>query len=116
MLTWSMLGTTAGIVVLIHAVLFLFQKNSPKTPPTAASLIAAEIFVWSYGLATTRWSLLHALLWTSNGIIVAAVALGPVWPPSRPPRAPPRPSERRRADCGNWGPPGDISRRLPLAS
>ncbi len=76
MLTWSMLGTTAGIVVLIHAVLFMLRKIWPKTPPTAASLIAAEIFVWSYGLATTRWSLLHALLWTSNGIIVAAVALG----------------------------------------
>lgn len=32
--------------------------------------------MWSYGLATTRWSPLHALLWTSNDIIVAAVALG----------------------------------------
>lgn len=101
-----MLGTTAGIVVLIHAVLFLLWKIWPKTPPTAAAIIAAEVFVWSCGLATTRWSPLHALLWTSNGIIMAAVAGLAVWPPSRPLRAPPsRPSERRRADFSNWRPP-----------
>ncbi|MDA8192543.1 MAG: hypothetical protein M0Z53_00905 [Thermaerobacter sp.] len=76
MLTWSMLGTTAGAVVLVHAVLFLAGRLAPRASTTIVAGIAAEVIVWSYGAVTTAFSPMAALLWTSNGLVVATIALG----------------------------------------
>lgn len=65
MLSWSMLGTTTGAVLFVHAVLFVTRRLFPHAPMTLVALVTAE-----------KWSLTHMLLWTSNGLIVTAMALG----------------------------------------
>lgn len=78
MLTWSMLGTTTGAVLCVHAILFVTRRLFPQAPTTMVALIVAEVVVWGYGALTSGWSLIGALLWTSNGLIVTAIALGGV--------------------------------------
>ena len=75
MLTWSILGTTAGAVLLVHSVLFLTRRLFPHAPTTLVALVTAEVIVWGYGGWTSGWSLTDMLLWTSN-LIVTAMALG----------------------------------------
>lgn len=76
MLTWSMLGTTTGAVLCVHAILFVVLRLFPQAPTTMVAAVAAEVVVWGYGALTSGWSLTHMLLWTSNGLIVTAIALG----------------------------------------
>lgn len=76
MLTWTTLGTVAGAVLVVHALAELIRREWPNLSPMPVVLGAAEALEWAYGWVTTCWSLTHALLWTSNGIIVAAAALG----------------------------------------
>lgn len=76
MLTWSMLGTTTGAVLFVHAVLFLTRRLFPHAPTTLVALVTAKVVVWGYGGLTSGWSLTGMLLWTSNGLIVTAIALG----------------------------------------
>jgi hypothetical protein len=76
MLTWPMLGTTTGAVLFVHAVLFVTRRLFPHAPMTLVALVTAEVVVWRYGSVTSGWSLTGMLLWTSNGPIVTAIALG----------------------------------------
>lgn len=76
MLTWPLVGTMTGAMLLIHAVLFLTHRLFPHATETIVSLATAEVVVWGYGILTSPWSLANTLLWTSNGIVVAAIALG----------------------------------------
>lgn len=78
MLTWTELGTIAGAVAVVHAVLFLLRRIWPKASGTIAAILAAEALIWAYGATTSPWSAMDMLLWTSNGLIVATVALGGV--------------------------------------
>lgn len=76
MLTWSILATTTGAVLFVHAVLFLTRRLFPQAPMTLVALVTAEVVVGGYGGLTSGWSLTGMLLWTSNGLIVTAIALG----------------------------------------
>ncbi|POB10306.1 hypothetical protein [Sulfobacillus sp. hq2] len=76
MLTWSMLGTTAGLVILVHAILFLVRRLWPHASPTLTAILASEALVWIYGLTTRLVTAPNALLWTCDGLVIAAIALG----------------------------------------
>lgn len=76
MLTWSMLGTTTGAVLCVHAVLFVARRLFPHASSTVVAIITAEVVVWGYGALISGWSLAAVLLWMSNGLIVTAIALG----------------------------------------
>jgi len=76
LLTWVELGTMAGAVAVVHAVLFLLRRIWPKASNTIAAIITAEVLIWAYGATTIPWSAANILLWTGNGLIVATVALG----------------------------------------
>ncbi len=78
MLTWTTIGTTTGAVALVHAVLFLMKRIWPHLSTTITAWASAEVLLWAYGASTTPWSWVAAVLWTANGIIVAAIALGGV--------------------------------------
>ena len=76
MLNWPILGTTTGAVLCVHAVLLVTRRMFPHAPTILVALGTAEIIVWGYGGLTSGWSLTGMLLWTSNGLIVTAIALG----------------------------------------
>lgn len=76
MLTWVDIGTMAGAVAVVHAVLFLLRRISPHVSTTVSAVVAAEILMWAYGSTEGAWSVTNLLLWTSNGLIVATVSLG----------------------------------------
>lgn len=78
MLTWTTLGTTTGVAVLVHGVPFLMKRIWPHLSTTITAWVTAEVLLWAYGASTTPWSWVAAVLWTANGLIVAAIALGGV--------------------------------------
>lgn len=78
MLTWTTLGTTTGAVTLVHAVLFLMKRIWPHLSTTITVWATAEVLLWAYGASTTSWSWMATVLWTANGVVVAAIALGGV--------------------------------------
>lgn len=76
MLTWVDLGTMAGAVAVVHAVLFLWRRLWPNASSTLVAIGSAEILMWAYGSTDAVWSVTNLMLWTSNGLLVATVALG----------------------------------------
>ncbi|PSR20269.1 MAG: hypothetical protein C7B47_18175 [Sulfobacillus thermosulfidooxidans] len=76
MLSWDTLGTTAGAVLLVHIVLYLTKQFWPQRSRPLIALVTAEGLVWAYGLGSTTWSWAHTVLWSANGLVIAAIALG----------------------------------------
>lgn len=76
MLTWVDIGTVAGAVAVVHAVLYLWRRIRPHASTTVVAIVTAEVLMWAYGLSASPWSVTNLLLWTSNGLIVATVSLG----------------------------------------
>lgn len=101
MLTWNALGTVAGAVMVVHAWHALAKRIWPPLASPLGILGMAEALEWCYGQATTSWSPAHALLWTGNGLVVAAAAMGSVAARQQVARAPAEPTRPNHTQRGS---------------
>lgn len=76
MLTLQTLGTLAGAVTAVTAVLEVGRRLSANFVSPLSTLLVAQAVVITDGLATESLSFGNVTLWIINGILVAAAASG----------------------------------------